>query len=291
MAIVSAKEILIRASEGKYAVGAFNITNLVQMLAIVETATERKSPVIIQTSVSPTEFYKKELIVAIYRSLAEKAPVPVVLHLDHCNDVDFCKKCALAGYTNIMIDASKQSFEGNVQQTREVVEYCHSLNNVTVEGELGTVSGIEDQVKVATDKVQLCKPEEALSFIEQTGVDFLAPAIGTAHGIYATKDPVVDFDRLEKINQLINGRKVRIPLVIHGGSGLPQKTVQRLIALGGSKVNVSTELKHAYIDTSFDYIVNHRDEYEPGKVNKAVKSAIKKVVNNWIDVIGSADRY
>ena len=290
MTIANVKDLLISASEEHYAVGAFNVTNPIQMMAIVETATERKSPVIIQTSVSVTKFYSLDLLVAIFRTLAEQAPIPVALHLDHCEEINLCKEAARAGYTNIMIDASKQSFIENVRRTKAVAEFCHALGTVTVEGELGTVSGIEDQIAVAADEAQLCLPEEALDFVSQTGVDFLAPAIGTAHGIYVTENPAVDIDRLEKINQLINGDVVRVPLVIHGGSGLPHGTVQQLVAVGGAKVNVSTELKHAFIDSSFEYLRENWGDYNPGRLDLAAKNGTKELINRWIDVIGSANR-
>jgi tagatose 1,6-diphosphate aldolase GatY/KbaY len=290
MSIVTAKEILIEATENKYAVGAFNITNLIQMEAVVEAAIDKRAPLIIQTSVKPSKFLGKEVLVAIFRTLAESAPIPICLHLDHCTDVVYCKECADAGYTNIMIDASKQEFEENVRQTKEVCDHCHALGGVSVEGELGTVSGVEDQIKVAEDEAALCSPAQAVEFVEQTGVDLFAPAIGTAHGIYKTKDPKVDFERLGKIAQLINGDGVKVPLVVHGGTGLPPTYVTRLIEVGGSKFNVSTELKHALIDATYDYISENRDQYDPGKVDIAVKDAIREVVGRWIDMLGSAGK-
>ena len=166
MAIVDAKQMLIRATEEKYAVGAFNITNLIQMEAVVDTAVKMKAPLIIQTSVAPSKFLKPDVLAGIYRTLAESAPIPICLHLDHCTDVDHCKTCADAGYTNIMIDAYKKEFEENIKQTREVCEYCHSKEGISVEGELGTVSGVEDQIKVAEDEAALCDPEQALEFVE-----------------------------------------------------------------------------------------------------------------------------
>ena len=196
MAIVNAKEMMLKATAEKYAVGAFNCTNLIQMEAVVETAIELKAPLILQASVAPSKFLKPQVIGTIYRTLAESAPIPICLHLDHCNEVEFCKECADAGYTNIMIDASKQEFSENIRQTKAVVEYCHGLGNISVEGELGTVSGVEDQVKVAEDEAQLCDPEQALEFVDKTGIDIFAPAIGTAHGVYKTKNPKIDFDRL-----------------------------------------------------------------------------------------------
>ena len=290
MAIVNAKEMMLKATAEKYAIGAFNCTNLIQMEAVVEAAIEEKAPLILQFSVAPSKFLSPQVIGAIYKTLAESAPIPICLHLDHCNDVEFCKVCADAGYTNIMIDASKQEFSENIRQTKEVVDYCHGLGNISVEGELGTVSGVEDQVKVAEDEAQLCDPEQALEFVDQTGIDIFAPAIGTAHGVYKTKNPKLDFDRLEKIASLINGQQLRVPLVIHGGTGLQPDVAKKLVSLGGSKFNVSTDLKHTLIDTTYDYISGHRDEYNPGKIDMAVKEAIKDKIIYWIDLLGSAGK-
>ena len=290
MAIVNAKEMLLKATAEKYAVGAFNCTNLIQMEAVVEAAIDAKAPLIVQVSVAPSKFLRPQVIGAIYKTLAESAPIPICLHLDHCNDVAFCKVCADAGYTNIMIDASKQEFSENIRQTKEVVDYCHGLGNVSVEGELGTVSGVEDQVRVAEDEAELCDPEQAMAFVEQTGIDIFAPAIGTAHGVYKTKNPKLDFDRLEKIANLINGKKIRIPLVIHGGTGLKPDVAKKLVSLGGSKFNVSTDLKHTLIDTTYDHISANRDQYNPGKIDAAVKEAIKEKIKYWIELLGSAGK-
>ena len=287
MSIVSARDMLFEATEGKYAVGAFNITSLVQMEAVVDAALETKSPVIIQTSVKPSQFYKPGVMVAIYHTLAETAPVPIALHLDHCTDVAYCKTCADAGYTNIMIDASKQSFEENIRQTKEIVDHCHRHGDVSVEGELGTVSGVEDQIKVTEDEAQLANPEQSVEFVERTGLDLFAPAIGTAHGVYKTKEPKVHFERLEKVYQLLNGKTVRVPLVVHGGTGLPPEYVERLIAMGGSKFNVSTELKYTLIDTTKDYLQAHGDEYDPGKIDGAVREATHKAVLHWMEMLKS----
>jgi ketose-bisphosphate aldolase len=278
------------AAENGYAVGAFNVTNLIQMEAVVEAAVEKRSPVIIQVSMTPSRFLGPDVLVAIHRALAASAPVPICLHLDHCTDVDFCKRCADAGYTNIMIDASKQPFEENIRQTKLVVDYCHSLGGISVEGELGTVSGVEDQIVVAEDETALANPEQAVAFVERTGVDIFAPAIGTAHGVYMTEEPKVDFDRLGQINKLLNGERITTPLVVHGGSGLPDGHIQSLLEMGGAKFNVSTDLKHALIDSTYEYISSHRDEYNPGKVDVSVKQAIRGVVERWIDLLGSTGR-
>ncbi len=290
MSIVNAKDIMVEAAKNGYAVGAFNITDLIQFEAVIDAAVEKKAPVIVQTSVKPSKFLGTDVLVSIYRTLAESAPVPVCLHLDHCTEVEYCKKCADAGYTNIMIDASKQPFEENIRQTKEVVDYCHAVGNISVEGELGTVSGVEDQVKVAEDEAQLANPKQAVEFVERTGVDIFAPAIGTAHGVYKTKNPKIDFERLATIHKMLNGSGIKTPLVVHGGTGLPEDYIKKLLKAGGAKFNVSTELKHTLIDTKFEYISAHRDEYDPGKIDVAVRDAIRKVVMHWIDMLESAGK-
>lgn len=287
MSIVNARDIMIEAAKNKYAIGAFNVTNIIQMEAVVEAAVDKKSPLIIQTSVKPSKFIGRHVFVAVYRTLAEAAPIPICLHIDHCTDIEYCKQCADAGYTNIMIDASKQIYEENIRQTKEVVDYCHSIGDISVEGELGTVSGVEDQIKVAEDEAALANPEQSVEFVERTGVDIFAPAIGTAHGVYKTKNPKVDFERLGKINQLLNGDGVKVPLVVHGGTGLPEDYCKRLIEMGGAKFNVSTELKHTLIDAVYGYISEHREEYDPGKVDTVMKDATRKAVAHWIDMLGS----
>jgi tagatose 1,6-diphosphate aldolase GatY/KbaY len=295
MSIVTAKEIMLEAimleaAEGRYAVGAFNITNLIQMEAVVEAAIEKQAPLIIQTSVTPSKFLGRDVLVTIYRTLAESAPIPICLHLDHSTSVEYCKQCAESGYTNIMIDASKQDFEENIRQTKEVVDYCHAIGGISVEGELGTVSGVEDQIKVAEDEAALCNPDQAVEFVDRTGVDIFAPAIGTAHGVYKTKNPKVDFERMGKINQMLNGNGVKTPLVVHGGTGLSKEYALKLVEMGGAKFNVSTELKYALIDATYSYISENREQYNPGKIDIIVKDAIRKVVSRWIDILGSAGK-
>ena len=290
MSIVNAREMLMAATRDKYAVGAFNITNIIQMEGVVAAHEEMRAPLIIQTSVTPLKFLGQDVVVAVYRAIAEFAKIPICLHLDHCREVDYCKSCADAGWTNIMIDASQLPFDQNITQTKEVVAYCRSAGDITIEGELGTVSGVEDQIKVAEDASQLCDPEQALIFVEETGVDLLAPAIGTAHGVYKTKKPKVDFTRFEKIFKLLNGEKIRTPLVIHGGTGLPEDYVTRLVALGGAKFNVSTDLKRTWIDATYEYISAAREEYNPGKLDAHVKDAIQNKVKAWIYMFGSAGK-
>ncbi|MBE7436486.1 MAG: class II fructose-bisphosphate aldolase [Anaerolineales bacterium] len=286
MSIVNAKEIMIPAAKEGWAVGAFNITDLLQFEAVIDAAIEKKAPVIVQTSVKPSQFLGTNMMVAIYRTLAESAPVPVCLHLDHSTDIAYCKKCADAGYTNIMIDASKQYYEENIRQTKEVVDYCHKVGNISVEGELGTVGGVEDQVKVAEDEAQLANPKQSVEFVERTGVDIFAPAIGTAHGVYKTKNPKVDFERMATIHKMLNGNGIKTPVVVHGGTGLPDDYIVKLREAGGAKFNVSTELKHTLIDAKWEYINAHRDEYDPGKLDVFVRDAIRKAVMHWMDKLG-----
>lgn len=289
MPAVNARDMLIRASEGGYCVGAFNCTNLAQMLGVVDAAVARRAPVIIQTSVSPATFHGIRTLAAVYRAVADSVPVPVCLHLDHCEEVDMCKAAADAGYTNIMIDASQHDFEENVRLTREVCDHCHRVG-ATVEGELGTVGGVEDQVAVADDEAQLCDPDKSLEFVERTGVDLFAPAIGTAHGVYRTENPKIDFERFGRINTLVNKPAVRAPLVVHGGTGLKDDVVRRLVALGGAKFNVSTDLKHVLIDTTFAHLAEHREDYNPGRLDKAVRTAIRDRVARYIDLLGSSGK-
>jgi len=290
MAIVSAKEMLIKASEEKYAVGAFNITSVVQMAAVIEAASAKNSPVIIQTSVTPARFLSPEVVVAVFRALSQSVSIPVCLHLDHCTDVDFCKRCADLGYTNIMFDGSHLSFEENIRLTREVSDHCHQIGGITVEGELGTVSGVEDQIKVASDDAQLCDPEKSLEFKERSGIDLFGPAIGTAHGVYQTANPVIDFERLGEIYQRLNTPVVRTPLVIHGGTGLSEPTVHNLISKGGAKYNVSTNLKYILIDSTMEYLSGHMKDYDPGKMDKHVRMVTRQRIEYWIDLLGSTGK-
>lgn len=290
MGIASATEMLRFASTGRYAVGAFNVTSLVQMVAVIEVATQKRSPVIVQTSVTPTLFFGPETIVGAYRALAAAAPVPVCLHLDHCTDLDLCKRCVDAGYTNIMFDGSRLDFEANIDASKEIVEYSHAKGGVSVEGELGTVSGVEDQIAVVENEAELCPADKAVEFVERTGVDIFAPAIGTAHGVYSTPNPRIDYDRLEAIVAELADYEPLTPVVIHGGTGLGPDIVDRLIDSGGAKFNVSTDLKHVLIDTTEKYIEEYKQDYNPGKLDKAVKEAHVERIGEWIEMFGSAGK-
>lgn len=290
MTVANSHEMLLKASREKYAIGAFNVTDVVEMMAVIEIADEKKSPVIVQTSVKPSKFFTPQVMVSIFTQYANSTTVPVALHLDHCTDVHYCKEVAKLGYTSIMIDASKRPYNENIEQTRDVANYCHQIGNLSVEGELGTVMGVEDDLIVAQSEESLANPQLSVEFVKKTGIDLFAPAIGTAHGVYKTSNPKVDFDRLAVINQMLNADRVVTPLVVHGGTGLSETYIRKLVESGGAKFNVSTELKHTRIDTTFNYINAHREEYDPGKVDAAVKSAIRDIISRWMDVLGSTGK-
>lgn len=290
MAITNATYILRRASRERYSVGAFNVTSIVQMMAVVDEAVARKAPVIIQTSVTPSKFYGARVLVAAFRALAGSAPVPVCLHLDHCTDEEYCRRCAEAGYTNIMIDASEHPYEENVRITAAVCGYVHRLSTASVEGELGKVGGVEDEIEVSDEDAVLCDPSLAVDFVRRTGVDLFAPAIGTAHGVYKTKNPRVDFARFERTRELLDDASLNVPLVVHGGTGLPESTIRRLVEAGGAKFNVSTELKHVLLETTYEYGEKHRTEFNPGKVDAAVRVATRQMVGRWMDLLGCSGK-
>ena len=288
MSIVNAKEMLIDATKGKYAVGAFNITSLVQLEAVVDAAVETKSPVIIQTSVKPSQFYKPAVMVAIYRTLAESAPVPVCLHLDHCTDVAYCKTCADAGYTNIMIDASKQAFEENIRQTKEIVDYCHKHRRHLRRRRAG--HGLRaSRTRSRSPRTRRSWPIPSSRSNSSSAPGWICSRRPSAPPTASTRRRTrrFDFDRLEKDLPDAERQDVRTPLVVHGGTGLPREYVERLIAMGGSKFNVSTELKYTLIDTTNEYLQAHRDEYDPGKIDSAVRDATRKAVIHWMEMLKS----
>jgi tagatose 1,6-diphosphate aldolase GatY/KbaY len=287
MKLQPADALLRAAAKGGYAVGAFNCTSTLQVKAVVDTANRLNAPVIVQTSVTPALFYGPAFWVAVTQALAEPLQIPVVLHLDHCDDETLCRDAADAGYTNIMIDASALPYEENIATVKRVVDYCNGLGGVSVEGELGTVGGVEDQVVVAEDEAQLADPLQAIEFVERTGVPIFAPAIGTAHGIYQTANPVIDIDRFAEIHHRLNSEEVIAPLVVHGGTGLQESVVSKLIAAGGAKYNVSTDLKYSLIDTSANFLNQHKDQYNPGKLDQAIYQSTCERICYWIKLLGS----
>ena len=239
-------EELQEAKSHSYAVGAFNIFNHLSARAVVRAAEELGLPVILQTSVVTVKEFGTEPLGAMLRQLAEEASVNVLIHLDHCQDVELAKACVDAGWDAVMYDGSRLSIEENIAGCREVVDYAHR-KGVQVEGELGRIVGVEDALKVSEEDASLAGLEDSIRFVRESGIDAFAPAIGTAHGVYKGT-PKINFDLVAQLKEAIP-----TPVVIHGGTGLSEETFRRLIRNGGAKVNVSTAIKHAYLDTCRDY--------------------------------------
>lgn len=284
MALVTLKEILQDAQRNRYAVGAFNIFDLPSLQAVIDAAEETKSPVIIQiTAGSTVNYYGYELLSHMVKIEVKRTKVPVVLHLDHCKEVKGCLDAVDAGWTSVMIDASSFPFEENVRMTKEVVDYAHK-KGVSVEGELGGIPGVEDDIYLSDSKSYLANPEQVVEFINRTGVDALAPAIGTAHGLYKG-EPKIDFELMKTI-----ASKVSTPLVVHGGTGLSVEIFHKLIDLGATKINVSTQLKHTLIDSTTSYISSKPDEYNPLKLFKHQREELKKTVKSFMEIFRSTGK-
>ena len=283
MSYVNLSDMLSKARQEKYAVGAFNIVDPMTTEAVITAAESNESPAIIQTSVKTVKLYGCEPIAATVKELAEKSSVPVALHLDHCKDVEVIKKCIEAGWSSVMIDASSMSFEENVRLTIEVVNMA-GPHNITVEGELGAIVGVEDDIFVSQQDAHLADLDKSVEYVEATGVDVFAPAIGTAHGIYKG-EPKIAFDLLEKI-----ASKVNPPIAIHGGTGLSDEVFKKCISLGGAKINVSTQIKHIFRDSIAEYFQNNPDGYEPVKILAYMRDQTQKVVEDFINKFGSEQK-
>ena len=229
MALVTTTEMFKKAYEGGYAIGAFNINNMEIIQAIAEAAEENKSPVIMQVSAGARKYAKHEYLMALAQAAVKDSGIDVALHLDHGADFDICKSCIDGGFTSVMIDGSKYSFEENIELTRKVVEYAHE-RGVVVEGELGKLAGVEDDVKVDADDAMYTNPAEVEEFVSKTGVDSLAIAIGTSHGAYKFKgEPRLRFDILEEVGKRLPG----FPIVLHGASSVIPELVDEINACGG----------------------------------------------------------
>ncbi len=283
MSIISTKYVLEKAQKGGYAVPAFNIHNLETLQVVVEAAAEMKSPVILAGTPGTYSYGGVENIVGIVEALSKEHDIPLSLHLDHHEDFDDIKYKVDAGIRSAMIDGSHLPFEENVELVKKVVELCHK-NDVSVEAELGRLGGAEDDLVVDEKDTLYTNPKQALEFVERTGIDSLAVAIGTAHGLYKS-EPKLDFERLEEIRNIVS-----IPLVLHGASGLPDEDIQRAIGLGICKVNVATELKIAFSGALKEYFNENPDAEDPRKYMKPAKAAMKEVVKKVIRVCGSQDK-
>ena len=283
MALENMTNMLKKAGDNEYAVGAFNILDYISLKAVIRAAEELNSPVIVQTSVKTVVFWGYEAIITWIKELAEFSKVPVALHVDHCKDIDVIRKCIDHGWTSVMIDASSKPFEENLELTSKVIEMAKP-ENVSVEAELGAIGGVEDDINVADDDARLADPEKAEIFCRKLQLDCFAPAIGTAHGIYKG-EPKIDFDRLDVI-----AKKTGIPLALHGGTGLSEEVFKKCISLGCAKVNISTLLKHTLTDSFVAYHTANPEEYNPIKVFGAQYDKLKDAVSEKIKLFGSAGK-
>jgi ketose-bisphosphate aldolase len=280
MPIVNPLPMLRAAREGRYAIGAFNVVDYLTIEAVVRAAEEKRAPVIVQTSSGTIKRFGVKALAKMTADIAGASPVPVALHLDHGTDRTALHEAIVSGYSSVMIDASKHPFDENVRRTKDVVEEAHA-RGLSVEGEIGVVAGVEDDIVVRRDKAIYTTPEDAIEFQRQTGVDFLAAAIGTAHGFYKT-EPKLDIETLAAIRA-----RTDFPLVIHGGTGLAPAVVRRLVEEGGSKFNFSTQIKQTYIDALHGYIDSHREEYDILKVLKHAHDQLKEMIGEHISLLGS----
>lgn len=283
MPLVNPSAMLLAAREGNYCVGAFNMVDHLTLRAIVQAAEWKQAPVMIQTSSASVKDLGIPAIVAMTRQEAEDSPVPIALHLDHGTDPEVIRQAIREGYTAVMFDGSQYPFEENIARTRDVVQAAHA-EGVAVEGEIGIVAGVEDDIVVRQDAAIYTTAEEAIEFRRRTGVDFLAAAIGTAHGFYRVQ-PRLDIDTLRQI-----ARAVPCPMVIHGGTGLPFEVVRQLVAAGGAKMNVSTQIKQTYIDSLYDHIQANRTQYNPIKLLTHARAALVEMIGQYMDVLGSAGK-
>jgi len=276
------KPILADAQRQKYAVGAFNIVDYNSALAVVRAAEDLSAPVIVQTSVKTVRFWGHKALRSWMEEIAGNSPVPVALHLDHCKEVDFCKECIDEGWTSVMIDASAYPFEKNLAMTQEVVKAAEPAG-VSVEAELGQIRGVEEEKAVADRDAHLAEPEKAVEFCKNLNLAAFAPAIGTAHGLYKG-EPHLAFDRLEEI-----AKRTGVPIALHGGTGLKNEVFKKCISLGAAKINISTQLKYAFIDGFVEYHAEHK-EYEPLIIIGAQFERIKSEMAEKMKLFGSAGR-
>lgn len=286
MPIVSMKEMLETAKEEKYAVGQFNLNNLEYGQAILDAAQEEQSPVIIGVSEGAARYmggYK--VAVAITKSLMEESnvTVPVAIHLDHGSSFAECAKAIHAGFSSVMIDASHLPLEENIAETKKVVELAH-LHGVSVEAELGRIGGQEDDLIVDDAEAAYAIPAECDQLVRETNVDCFAPALGSVHGPYKG-EPNLGFDKMEEISNL-----TKIPLVLHGGTGIPLKDIQRAISLGTAKINVNTENQIVQAEKVREILAEKPDEYDPRKYLGPGRDAIKEAVIGKMREFGSSNK-
>ena len=308
MPLVSTTEMFKKAYEGGYAVGAFNVNNMEIVQGIVDAAKEENAPLILQVSAGARKYAKHIYLVKLVEAALEDSGLPIALHLDHGDDFEICKACIDGGFSSVMIDGSKHDFETNVALTKQVVEYAHA-HGVVVEGELGRLAGVEDDVNVSDNDAIFTDPDQAAEFVERTGVDSLAIAIGTSHGAYKFKGtPYLDFERLEKVGKLLPN----FPIVLHGAStvlpefvekcnkyggdipgaqGVPEEMLRKAASMAVCKINIDTDLRLAMTASIRECFVNAPSEFDPRKYLGPARSAIKAMVQHKIkDVLGCSGK-
>lgn len=283
MNLVPMADILNKANEEGYAVGGFNINNMEFLQGIIWAAEEMNSPLILQTSEGAIRYIGMDYVLGMVEAALKNTTIPVALHLDHGGSFESVMKCIRNGYSSVMFDGSKLPFEENVRLTRQVVEAAHAVG-VTVEAELGKVGGTEDDITVDDRDATFTDPDEAVEFVERTGVDALAVAIGTAHGVYKG-DPELDFERLKEIK-----KRLDMPIVLHGASGVPSDDVKKAISLGINKVNVNTDFQQAFTAKIKEIFKEKPEIYDPRKYCGPGRDAIKAKVIEKIKILGSANK-
>ncbi|MBP3400143.1 MAG: class II fructose-1,6-bisphosphate aldolase [Selenomonadales bacterium] len=299
MALVTSKEMFQKAYEGKYAVGAFNVNNMEIVQGIVDAAKVENAPLILQVSAGARKYAKHIYLMKLVEAAMEDSGIDICLHLDHGEDFEICKSCIDGGFSSVMIDGSKFPFEENIELTRRVVEYAHE-RGVVVEAELGRLAGVEDAVKVAAKDATYTDPDQAVEFVERTGVDSLAIAIGTSHGAYKfAGKPELDFARLEKISNMLPN----FPLVLHGAStvlpefvakcnqfggqlkgaqGVPEDMLLQAGKLGVCKINIDTDLRLAMTASIREHFMTNPDHFDPRQYLKPARAAIQAMVQHKI---------
>ena len=281
--IVNAKKMLEDAIVNKYEVPHFNINNLEWTRYILEECNRLKSPVILGVSEGAIRYMGGYKVVAnLVKNLDEELniQIPVAIHLDHGSSVESCKKAVDAGFTSVMIDASKYSLEENIDMTKQVVEYAR-IKNITIEAEIGHIGGSEDNM---SSEIAYAKVDDALSLHNETKIDFLAPALGSVHGLYKG-EPCLDFDKMKEISE-----KTNIPLVLHGGTGIDDEKLKKAIASGICKVNINTELQIAWTKAVRKFLSEDTKAYDPRTVIKSGEQSMKQAIEHKVSVLGSINR-
>lgn len=283
MPLVPMTHFLSQAKREKFAVGQFNINNLEFTQAITEAGIEENSPLIFGVSEGALRYIGLDYVVALAKTAAERSGLPIALHLDHGSSFDVVMQCIRAGFSSVMFDGSHYPFEENVRLTKEVVRAAHAVG-VSVEGELGTIGGVEDDLDVDEEDATLAKPEEAIRFYEETKVDALAIAVGTAHGMYKG-EPRIRFDIIEEVS-----RNIDVPIVLHGGSGVPDEAIKKAISLGVGKINVNTESQVACTKVVRELLAKDESLIDPRKYLGPARDAIKEVVISKMRLFGSSNK-